>query len=218
MVIVEDLWKSYPTRNGLRTILRDVNFTVNPGERLGILGRNGAGKSTMIRLIGGVEMPSKGKVRRQMSVSWPLAFGGAFQMALTGADNVRLISRIYGVDAEGRVEAVDDFAELGAYMREPLATYSSGMLARLAFGVSMAVEFDCFLIDETIAVGDKRFSDKCDYELFQKRADRAMICVSHNGHWMRTHCQKAGVLSDGSLTMFDDVNEAYKFYHDTLKD
>ena len=217
MIVVKDLCKSYPLRGGSRQILKDVNLTLSPGEKLGILGRNGAGKSTLIRLIGGVEVPTSGSVRRHMSVSWPLAFGGAFQMALTGMDNIRLISRIYGVPVEGRAEAVEDFAELGPYLREPLAHYSSGMLSRLAFGISMAIEFDCFLIDEVIAVGDKRFAEKCDYELFEKRADRAMICVSHNGAFMREHCSRAAVLSDGYLTLFDDIEEAYHFYHGTLQ-
>lgn len=217
MIVVEDMWKSYPTRRGMRTVLKDVNLTVSPGEKLGILGRNGAGKSTLIRLLGGVELPTRGHVSRMMSVSWPLAFGGAFQMALTGVDNVRLISRIYGVDTSEKVEAIDQFAELGAYMREPLASYSSGMLSRFAFAISMAIEFDCFLIDEIISVGDQRFHDKCEVELFEKRADRAMIFVSHDGGFMRAHCNRAGVLSNGELTIFDDIEEAYAFYHETLR-
>lgn len=217
MLIVKDLCKSYPVRGGSRKILKDINVTVAPGEKLGILGRNGAGKSTLIRLLGGVELPTSGTVQRNMSVSWPLAFGGAFQMALTGVDNVRLVSRIYGVPTEGRVEVVEAFAELGPYMREPLASYSAGMLARLAFGISMAIEFDCFLIDEIIAVGDQRFSEKCDQELFEKRADRAMIVVSHSDAYIRQHCSRAGVLSNGHLTLFEDVEEAYHFYHSTLQ-
>lgn len=217
MIVVKDLCKSYPMRNGSRQILSNINMTLAPGEKLGVLGRNGAGKSTLIRLIGGVEIPNSGTIHRNMSVSWPLAFGGAFQMALTGLDNIRLISRIYGVPVEGRAEAVEEFAELGDYLREPLSNYSSGMLARLAFGISMAIEFDCFLIDETIAVGDQRFTDKCNYELFEKRADRAMICVSHVGGFIREHCSRAAVLSAGKLTMFDDVDDAYTYYHETLR-
>jgi capsular polysaccharide transport system ATP-binding protein len=217
MITVEKMWKHYPVRHGKRDILKDINFSVQMGEKIGILGRNGAGKSTLIRLLGGVEMPSKGRIHRDMSVSWPLAFGGAFQMSLTGLDNIRLISRIYGVDPEGRAEVVDAFAELGRYLREPVATYSSGMLSRLAFGISMAVEFDCFLVDEIISVGDKRFSEKCDVELFEKRGDRAMIFVSHDGGFIRAHCERAGVLSDGHLTMFDTIDEAYEYYHETLR-
>lgn len=216
MILVENMWKAYPTRKGPRTILEDVNMIVQPGEKIGILGRNGAGKSTMIRLISGAELPTRGRVVRSMSVSWPLAFGGAFQYSLTGLDNLRFISRIYGVDAESRIDFIDDFAELGFYLREPVSKYSAGMLARLAFAISMIVEFDCFLVDEVISVGDRRFHDKCQVELFEKRGDRAMIFVSHDAGYVREHCHRAGVLSDGKLSVFEDMDEAYDAYHRTI--
>lgn len=212
MIHVRDVYKSYPTRSGPKVVLRDLNLDVHPGEKLGILGRNGAGKSTIIRLLSGVENPTRGSIERLMSVSWPLAFGGAFQSALTGLDNLRFICRVYGVDPESKVEFVDEFSELGRYLREPVATYSSGMLARLAFAISMTVEFDCFLIDEIIAVGDRRFHDKCHVELFERRADRAMIFVSHDIGYIQAHCNRAAVLSDSRFTMFDNVTEAHEFY------
>lgn len=217
MIQIDNLWKSYPTRHGMRVILRDINLTIQPGEKLGILGRNGAGKSTMIRLIGGAELPTNGHITRQMSVSWPLAFGGAFQMALTGLDNLRFISRIYGVQVDDKIGFIEDFSELGAYLREPVAKYSAGMLARLAFAISMSVEFDCFLIDEVIAVGDKRFHDKCHVELFEKRGDRAMIFVSHDSDYIKHHCSRAAVLLDGELIVYDDVEEAYAIYNETQR-
>ena len=212
MIAIENVTKRYPTRSGLVTVLDDVNLTVAPGERVGVLGRNGAGKSTLIRLISGAEQPTSGRVRRDMSVSWPLAFGGAFQSGLTGLDNLRFICRIYGRRAEDSIEFVQDFSELGIYLREPVRTYSSGMRARLAFAISMVVEFDCFLIDEIIAVGDSRFHDKCVVELFEKRADRAMIIVSHDAGYVREHCHRASFLSGGKLTSFDDVDSAYDAY------
>jgi len=212
MIHVRDVCKSYPTRSGTKVVVRDVNFDVYPGEKLGVLGRNGAGKSTIIRLLSGVENPTRGVVDRQMSVSWPLAFGGAFQTALTGLDNLRFICRVYGVEPETKIPFVDEFSELGRYLREPVGTYSSGMLARLAFAISMTIEFDCFLIDEIIAVGDQRFHDKCHVELFERRADRAMIFVSHDIGYIQAHCQRAAVLHDSSFTMFDTVAEAYEFY------
>ena len=213
MIELENVWKSYETRSGLRHVLRGINLTVNEGEKLGILGRNGAGKSTMIRLISGAEQPTKGSVYRSMSVSWPLAFGGAFQSALTGLDNLKFICRIYGKSVEDKIGFVQDFSELGIYFREPVRSYSSGMRARLAFAISMVVEFDCFLIDEIIAVGDRRFHEKCHQELFVKRADRSMIFVSHDPGYIREHCDRAAVLSDGTLYNFADVSEAYEFYH-----
>lgn len=199
MITLTNVAKSYPVRHGRRTILNQINLQVAPGEKLGILGRNGAGKSTMIRLISGAEQPDSGSISREMTVSWPIAFGGAFQGALTGLDNLRFICRIYGVDPADKVAAVDDFAELGRYLREPVKNYSSGMKARLAFALSMAIEFDCFLIDEVVAVGDDRFTKKCQEELFEKRCDRAMIIVSHNHEYIAKHCDRIVVLENGSI-------------------
>src|SRR5206468_6423405 len=148
MIRLIDVSKYYETRLGATRVFDQVNLTVAPGERDGILGRNGAGKSTMIRLISGAERPTSGRLERSMTVSWPLAFGGAFQGALTGVDNLRFICRIYGVEPEDKLGFVEEFSELGVYLREPVRSYSSGMRARLAFAISMIIEFDCFLIDE----------------------------------------------------------------------
>lgn len=214
MIRLTDVRKSYPTRLGPMPVLDGVNLTVSRGEHVGILGRNGAGKSTLIRLISGAELPNGGTVERSMSVSWPLAFGGAFQGSLTGIDNLRFICRIYGVDPAETEEFVADFSELGIYLNEPVKSYSSGMRARLAFAISMVIEFDCFLIDEIIAVGDSTFRQKCLVELFGKRADRAKIIVSHQPQYIREHCSRAYVLSGGKLEAFDDLDEAFAFYND----
>jgi capsular polysaccharide transport system ATP-binding protein len=147
-----------------------------------------------------------------MKVSWPLAFSGAFQSYLTGRDNLRFVCRVYDVDYNAVLPFVEDFTELGAYMREPLMHYSSGMRARLAFGLSLAIEFDCYLIDEVTAVGDSRFHDKCRVELFEKRKDRGLIMVSHNADQIRAHCDSATVLTKGKLHSFDRLDEAYGFY------
>jgi capsular polysaccharide transport system ATP-binding protein len=212
MIRLTNVRKSYETRMGPVTIFDGVDLEIDRGQKVGILGRNGAGKSTMIRLISGAERPTAGKVERHMSVSWPLAFGGAFQGALTGLDNLRFISRVYGTRAEHKIDFVEEFSELGTYFREPVRTYSSGMRARLAFAISMVVEFDCFLIDEIVAVGDARFTEKCRRELFEKRGDRAMIIVSHDREFVRQHCDQAAVLSGGRLHRFPNVEEAYEYY------
>jgi capsular polysaccharide transport system ATP-binding protein len=212
MIELDDVEKHYRTRAGRHTVLRGVSLQINKGDKIGILGRNGAGKSTLIRIISGAELPSSGSVARRMSVSWPLAFGGAFQGSLTGIDNLRFICRVYGSDFATALPLVRDFAELGEYLREPVKTYSSGMSARLAFAISMAIEFDCFLIDEVIAVGDVRFHEKCRHELFEKRRDRAMIIVSHDAHNIREHCTRACVLEDGVLREFSDIDAAYLDY------
>jgi capsular polysaccharide transport system ATP-binding protein len=212
VITLRDVNKIYGTRSGPVHVLKDVSFSLTRGERLGILGRNGAGKSTLIRLISGAEQPTSGEITRTMSVSWPLAFGGAFQPGLTGIDNLRFICRVYGVDPTDKVAFVEDFSELGIYLREPVKTYSSGMRARLAFAISMVVEFDCFLIDEIVAVGDARFTEKCHIELFEKRGDRAMIIVSHDPGYMREHCNEAVVLSGGRMHAMESMDAAYEYY------
>lgn len=216
MLNLDKVSKQYSTRQGRVSILKDVSLQVERGERIGILGHNGAGKSTLIRLISGVERPTSGRIRRDMSISWPLAFGGAFLGMLSGLDNFRFICRLYNVDAREKIDFVEDFCELGRYFREPLRTYSAGMRARLAFAVSMAVEFDCFLIDEIVAVGDSRFQAKCNYELFERRGDRAFVIVSHHADFIREHCDTACVLIDGSLYHFASVDQAYQAYNEHI--
>lgn len=217
MISITDLVKRYPIRHGEVTVLDHINLQVVRGEKVGILGRNGSGKSTLIRLLSGAERPTSGTVKRTMSVSWPLAFSGGFQGSLTGLDNLRFICRIYNVSVEEKIPFVQEFSELGRYLYEPIKTYSSGMRARLAFAVSLAVEFDCFLIDEIIAVGDSRFHEKCHIELFEKRRDRAMIIVSHQPEYIKAHCNKAAVLTAGRLHNFDHIDEAMVFYHEHSK-
>lgn len=216
MIHVRDLSKVYQTRFGSNRVLESVSFDLAMGEKLGILGRNGAGKSTLVRLVSGAEHPTSGTIDRQMSVSWPLAFGGAFQPMLTGRDNVRFISRIYNQDFARNLAFVEEFAELGAYLQEPVRIYSSGMRARLAFAISMIIEFDCFLIDEVGAVGDARFHEKCNFELFTKRADRAMIIISHDAAYVRDNCNRFAVLHDAKLTLFDDFEAAYAVFKDLI--
>jgi capsular polysaccharide transport system ATP-binding protein len=202
MISMNDVSKTYNTRFGPRTILEGVSFRLERGKNMGILGRNGAGKSTLIRLISGAEKPTSGTIERGMSVSWPLAFSGAFQYHLTGLDNLKFICRVYGVDYKPLVPFVEDFTELGVYFREPVLHYSMGMMTRLAFALSMAIEFDCFLIDEAMVVGDAHFHERCHVELFQKRKDRAFIMVTHDANSIRQYCESACVLKDGKLLSF----------------
>lgn len=212
MIICENLRKSYPAGHGRREVLSGINFTVSPGERVALLGRNGAGKSTLIKQIGGVELPDSGRIIRQMSTSWPIGFNGGFQGSLTGYDNARFIARIYGRAYAEMREFVEEFTELGGSLRMPVKTYSSGMRARLAFALSLAIEFDCYLIDEVILVGDQNFQRKCQIELFEKRADRAMIIASHDMHTIRETCNRALLLNNGVATIYDDVSTAVEAY------
>ena len=214
MIELSNVTKRYPIHGGDRLILEDINLRVRRGEKIGILGRNGSGKSTLIRLISGAERPSSGIVSRTMSVSWPLAFSGGFQGALTGLDNLRFICRIYNTSIDDKIPFVQEFSELGRYLREPVKSYSSGMRARLAFALSMVIEFDCFLIDEIIAVGDSRFHEKCRVELFEKRRDKSMIIVSHSPDFIKAHCDDAGVIIKGKLHFFPTVDEGFEFYNE----
>ncbi|AOJ70691.1 MULTISPECIES: ABC transporter ATP-binding protein [Burkholderia] len=212
MLSLRNVTKRYKSRTGSHTVLNRISLTIERSEKIGIFGKNGAGKSTLIRLISGQESPDSGLIQREMAVSWPLAFAGGFQGSLTGLDNLRFISRIYNIDHESIRGFVEEFAELGKYLREPVKTYSSGMQARLAFALSLAIEFDCYLIDEIIAVGDARFHEKCVHELFEKRKDRAFIIVSHDVGFIMKFCNSAAVLDQGTIIRFDDVSDAYEHY------
>lgn len=213
MISCENLYKSYPMGHGRKHVLKGINFHISKGEHVGFLGRNGAGKTTLIKLIGGVELQTSGRIRRNMSVSWPLGFGGGFQGSLTGYDNARFIARIYGREYPELRDFVEDFTELGRQLKMPVKTYSSGMKARLAFALSLAIEFDCYLIDEVILVGDHNFQQKCHHELFEKRGDRALILASHSADTIREYCNRAMVLRDGHGMVYDDVNEALGIYN-----
>lgn len=204
--------KEYHTPIGVKRVLDGISFDVAEGEKIAVLGRNGAGKSTLVKLIGGVEAPTSGDIQRGLSMSWPIGFSGGFEATMSGIDAIRFIARLYGVSTDDAVARVDDFAELGKYLQLPIKTYSSGMRARLAFGLTLAVDFDCFLIDEVISVGDQRFRAKCRDELFVKREDRAMILISHDSEIIRTYCSKALVLKKGRGRVFEDLDFAIRIY------
>ncbi|HIN66067.1 MAG TPA: ABC transporter ATP-binding protein [Candidatus Obscuribacterales bacterium] len=206
------MFKSYKHGASSKQVLSDVNLVIERGDRVALLGRNGAGKSTLIKLIGGVEMPSSGRISRGMSLSWPLGFAGGFQGSLTGYDNARFISRIYERDYREMKTFVEDFTEMGRQLAMPVKTYSSGMRARLAFALSLAIEFDCYLIDEIILVGDQNFQRKCQEELFEKRQDRTMILASHSTDVVRQFCNRAVIINHGSATEYADVNHAVDLY------
>lgn len=213
MIRLDRIVKEYHTPIGVRRVLDGIGFEIVKGEKIAVLGRNGAGKSTLVKIIGGVEPPTSGTITRDLSMSWPIAFSGGFDLTMSGLDNIRFIARLYGVDGTDAVARVDDFAELGRLLSLPVKTYSSGMRSRLMFGLTLAVDFDCFLIDEVISVGDQRFQRKCHDELFVKRAGCAMILVSHDIHMIRSYCNKALVLKNGRGRVFDDIELALRIYN-----
>lgn len=212
MIICDGVYKEYGRGIHRKRVLNDVNLTVEPGDRLALLGRNGAGKSTLIKLIGGVEMPTAGKIQRNMSVSWPLGFSGGFQGSLTGYDNARFIARIYRREYSDIKCFVEDFTELGRQLHRTVKTYSSGMRARLAFALSLAIDFDCYLIDEILLVGDQNFQRKCHYELLEKRKDRTMILASHSTELVQGLCNKAALIHGGQAEVYEDVGAAVDRY------
>lgn len=209
-LIVTGLSKRYPGAD--RVLFSDLNFVLGRRERLAVLGRNGQGKSTLIKILGGVLPPSGGRYEWRVRQSWPIGFGGGFQGSLSGVDNIRFISRVYGKPYHETFERVEGFAELGRYLSQPVKHYSSGMRARLAFGLSLAIDFDCYLIDELISVGDARFQRKCSEELFEKRSDRAFLIASHDMSLLRHYCSRALIVEGGKARIFEDIEEAIDIY------
>lgn len=213
MIHLVNACKSYRTWAGDRVILFPTTLTIPTDRAVAVLGRNGAGKSTLIRMIAGVEKPDRGQIIRTTSVSWPLGFSGGMSPHMTGRQNVRFVARISRCNEDEVLRFVEDFAELGPYMDEPVGTYSSGMFSRLNFGLSFAIDFDFYLIDEGTSTGDQWFQDKCA-AAFEERRRRSsgLLMVSHNPHAIRQHCDLGMVLYRGHLIAFDDLEQAIRFY------
>ncbi|WP_313529001.1 ABC transporter ATP-binding protein [Shinella sp.] len=218
MIIFDKVCKAYPRPDGGKKIILD-NFTATfpPGINIGILGRNGAGKSTLMNMISGGEMPDSGRILREGRISWPLGFNGGVHGKLTGAQNTRFIADIYGKPRNKVLDFVTEFSELGAYLDMPVKTYSAGMKARLAFGICMAIEFEYYLIDEVIAVGDSTFKKKCKDVFEQRRENSSLLLVSHSAGLLRSFCDVGGVMHNGQLTFFNDIEEAIQVHEEILR-
>lgn len=209
-----DVCKTFQTEQGPVRALDRISFRVAAGERLGILGANGAGKSTLIRILSGIMTPTSGEVRRGLSLSWPLALGGGFEGELTGYDNVRFLTGLYGLPFRETYDYVQDFSELSRFMQVPVRFYSDGMRMRLAFALSLAMDFECYLIDEVILVGDRRFQLKCHDELFGRRRHCGMIMAVHSAHVIQEYCQSALVMKGGRGRILRDLKLAARIYGD----
>lgn len=214
MIRLENVRKIYRTRKGKRAVLDGVSYDFIRGVNVGILGRNGAGKSTLLRVIGGSELPSSGIVDRRARLSWPIGFSGGFNHKISGRENMRFVCRLYNENYKRVTEFVEDFAELGEYLDMPVHTYSSGMKAKLAFGLSMAFDFDYYLIDEVTAVGDAVFKKKSQAFFDAKRATTTLLVVSHNMGTIKSLCDVMLVLHQGKLMGFDSNAEAERFYNE----
>ena len=216
-VDLENVTKIYHLRHGRKVVLDHVSFRFPRGTNVAILGLNGAGKSTLIRLIAGAEEPTSGKIIRYTRISWPLGFSGGFAGSMTGKENVRFVARIYGQDVDEVEAFVQEFAEIGDHYHMPVRTYSAGMRARLAFGVSMAIDFDCYLIDEILAVGDAVFRKKCEIVFSNKLKHSDIIMVAHSPGLLRKYCTAAAILQDGKLEYYDDIEDAIRVYNTYIK-
>ncbi len=212
MIELRDVTKTYSTTAGPHVVLDRLSFLFSDRVSVGILGRNGAGKSTLLRILGGAELPDAGRVLRSGRVSWPIGFAGGFNGSLTGEENCRFVARIYGAEIDVVVEYAQAFADIGNYFHMPVRTYSSGMRARLAFGLSMAIDFDTYLVDEVTAVGDKLFQDKCKREFADRRERSSVIIVSHQIATIRDYCDIFCVLRDGRFHVFEQIKEAERAY------
>lgn len=216
MIEVKHLYKRFHNHHGSDWVLRDIDFTIPTGVSVGILGRNGAGKSTLMQLIGGMEEPERGSVVRHSRVSWPIGLNGGFQPKMTGRQNVKFVARVHGGDKDMHrvIKEVQEFAEIGAAFDEPVRTYSSGMRARLAFGLSFAFHFDVYLSDEATAVGDRQFRDKAMKTFKSRVGESSLIMASHQEGILRELCQAGVYLENGRATWFDDIGDAIHAYHE----
>nr|WP_319486576.1 ABC transporter ATP-binding protein [uncultured Cohaesibacter sp.] len=217
MITFDNVSKRYSLPGGsYKTILETLDFTF-PKRNIGLIGENGAGKSTVLRMISGAELPDTGHVRRNLEVSFPLGFAGSFNGSLTGIENTRFVARIYGKDTEQVIEYVEKFAELGRHFYAPVRTYSSGMKARLSFGVSLAIDFECYLVDEITAVGDSRFKEKSKKAFMEKLETAKIIMVSHSNNTLRDYCDMGIIMRNGKINVFEDLDEAIKNHEQYMK-
>lgn len=217
MIRFENLSKWFWLRGRRKIVINDLNLTLPTGKSLALLGRNGAGKSTLLQMIAGTVRPSRGQIISDGTMSWPVGFGGSFHPELTGAQNVKFIARIYGVDTDSLLAFVEDFAELGRHFHMPVRTYSSGMRSRLTFGASMGIRFDTYLVDEVTAVGDASFKRKSQAIFRERMKDSSAILVTHIMPQVRDFCDAGIVLENGQLEYFDDLDEAIARHLELMK-
>jgi len=208
MIRFENLSKSFRVRGMRYTVIDDLTLTLPTGKSLALLGRNGAGKSTLLQLVAGTLRPDTGRIVSDGTISWPVGYSGSFHREMTGAQNVLFLARAYGVDTDALVAFVEDFAELGDHFHMPLRSYSSGMKSRLAFGVSMGIPFDTYLVDEATATGDARFKKKSRAVFAERMRRSSALLVSHRMSEVREYCDAGVLLHEGRLYYYDDLEEA----------
>ncbi len=215
MIKLDHVTKYFHTKSGRQYILHDVSLVIPSGKNIGILGRNGAGKSTTMRMLGQIEFPNSGTITSPNTFSWPLGLGGGFVGNMTGVANIKFVCRLYGKthkETKEIIEFVRDFSELGKYFDMPIKTYSSGMKSRLSFGLSLAFDFDYMIIDETLSVGDARFKKKSKEALMKKIEHCNVLLVSHDMKTLRDICDVGIVVDSGQMYYHEDIEDAIKAY------
>lgn len=215
MINITNLTKSYRTPSGRHYVFKNINIIIPDNKSVALIGRNGAGKSTLLRLIGGIDRPDSGYITSNKTISWPVGLSGGFQGSLTGRENVKFVARLYAGknDLNYKVKYVEDFSELGKYFDMPIKTYSSGMRSRLGFGLSMAFDFDYYLVDEVTSVGDAKFRKKCSDIFDSKRHSSSFIMVSHSLNSLKEYCECAIFVGrDRCAYYYDDIDEAIQVY------
>lgn len=216
MIELIEVSKTYRLKGVKKRVIDQLSFTFPADRNVAVIGPNGAGKSTLMRLISGAEQPDEGRIVRRGAVSWPLGFAGGFNGSMTGIENIRFVARIYGADTEAVIDYVRWFAELGPSLGLPIRTYSSGMKARLAFGMSMAIDFDCYLIDEITAVGDESFKKKSQAVFREKLPHSRIVMISHSMSQIRQYCDCGMLLTPDGAWYFDDVEELIAQYQEIM--
>lgn len=217
MIRLENLTKIYKLNGRQKVVADNLNATFPSGVSVALLGRNGAGKSSLLRMISGAMLPTSGEILSTGTISWPVGFAGSFNGELTGEQNCRFVARVYGIDSDQMRDFVEDFAELGQHFYLPFRTYSSGMRARLAFGVSMAVPFDTYLVDEVSAVGDAAFRAKSNHVFNARMTAAGAVVVSHSMPTLREICHAGAVLENGKLSYFDDLEDAIRVHTENMR-
>lgn len=213
MIRMENVSKSYRTKGGRKVILNNQSFEFVKGYSYALMGVNGAGKSTTMRMLSGSEMPNSGRITKHARISWPLGFTGGLNQTMSGRENLKFVSRAYGQDWRRIFEFVAEFAEIGDYINSPVKEYSSGMISRYSFGLSMAIEFECYLVDEITSVGDRSFQERCHAAFAARREFSDIIMVSHDMSTIKDYCDRGLLLIDGQLLSFDNIEEAIEAYY-----
>lgn len=216
MIKIENLTKSYSTPRGRHYVFKNLNITIPTGKSIALIGRNGAGKSTLLRMIGGVDQPDCGSITTDQTISWPVGLSGGFQGSLTGRENVKFVSRLFAKKNElyEKISFVESFSELGKYFDMPIKTYSSGMKSRLGFGLSMAFEFDYYLVDEVTSVGDAKFKKKCDDIFNSKHKESSFLMVSHSMAALQKYCDAALFIGrNNDVRYYESVSDAIRQYN-----